>query len=340
MPPKKPVAPAPVAAAVDTRTPLEIEYDLAVESIVALNDQLQRCKDGILEMATLAAKIRGLEMDLQPKEIEQKNVQAAFSKLVEAASGLKRPVGMLRTQAAAAAAIQDDIAAAAAAETPVVAAGSVSPVQPGSRPGTVPAPILLPPAGANAASHGAASAPPATAPADDFNDKEILRILGAASRSFMLSTLQGLFDTPVTSSEKKAELEDRTDLVALATACKRQENARLDPDLTCPLGVEPSVFFDLLKLRAQRIIAERSASDVIVQLNEAKAAVQKRKDEGASKVLQKRLEKQIEDGRKRVSELQREKDSQEMSRRAAAMLAQQHEPTPSPTPAKPKSAKK
>jgi hypothetical protein len=338
MPPKKSAAPIVTAAVVDTRTPLEVEYDLTVENNIALNDQLQRCKDGILEMATLAAKIRGLEMDLQPKEIEQKSIQVAFSKLVEAASGLKRPVGMLRTQAATAAAIQDDIAAAVA-ETPA-AAGSVSPPQPGSRPSTVPAPILLPPAGGSGGSGAAAPVPPPTAPTDDFNDKEILRILGAASRSFMLSTLQGLFDTPVTPLEKKAELEDHSDLVALATACKRQDNARLDPDLTCPLGVEPSVFFDLLKLRAQRIITERSASEVMVQLNEAKAGVQKRKDEGASKVLQKRLEKQIEDGRKRVLELQREKDSQEMSRRAAAMLAQQHETAPSPPLVKTKSGKK
>lgn len=336
MPPKKPPTLAP-AAVVDTRTPLEIEFDLAVEGNAALNEQLQRCKDGITELASLAARIRGLEMDLQPKEAEQKSIQGAFGKLVEAASGLKRPVGMLRTQAAAAAAIQDDLAADIV--SPVAAAGT-SPVQPASRPGTVPAPILLPAASGPAS--GAAPPPPTAPAADDFNDKEILRILGAASRAFMLSALQSIFDTPVTNSEKRAEQDEHADLVSLATACKRQENARMDPDLTCPLGVEPQVFFDLLKLRAQRIIAERSASDVIVQLNEAKALVQKRKDEGASKVLQKRLEKQIEDGRKRISELQREKDSQEMSRRAAAMLAQQNEPSsPSPPPGgKPKSAKK
>jgi hypothetical protein len=182
----------------------------------------------------------------------------------------------------------------------------------------------------NASAASIVAAPPTAPVVDDAMDREVMRVLGAASRTFTVVVLQNVFDAPITAAEKRAEQEENTDLVALAVSCKRSENARMDVDLSCPIGVEPPVFFDVLKLRAQRIIAERSASDVVAQLNEAKLATQKRKDEGASKILQKRLEKQIEDTRKRVGELQREKDNQEMSRRAAAMLAQQQEPQPQP----------
>lgn len=337
MPPKKPATPA--AAQVDNRTPLEIECDLASENLNVLNEQLQRCKDGMAELTALAARIRSLEIELQPKELEQKNIQSAFSKIVDGAAGLKRPVGLLRTQAAAAAAVQDEAADSTAAAAVAVTAAGTSPPQSqqGSRPGTVPAPML---SGAQPAGAVPTTAAPPTAPVDDSNDKEVMRVLGAASRSLMLSLLQNVFDTPITAAERKAEQEDRADLLTLAAACRRSENARMDVDLTCPIGVEPPVFFDVLKLRAQRILAERAAAEFIVQLNEAKNASQKRKDEGASKVLQKRLEKQIEDARKRLVELQREKDNQEMSRRAAAMLAQQQEPAAPPAPTKQKSSAK
>lgn len=332
MAPKK-ATPTP---AVEARSAVDIEIEKTTEQLTQFNDQLQKCKDGMLELTNLTSRIRTLEQEVQPRETELKNVISSFNKCVENAAALKRPVGMLRTQAGANSVEEDSPAspvAAAVAANNNAAGVSPPPSQQGARPQTAPAPLLPGQINAPAAPPPPAAAASPTA-ADESADREAIRILAAASKLNMLALLQTVFDAPLTAAERRAEAENQ-DLMALVVSARKAEQPRVDIDLTCPIGVEPAVFFEVLKLRVQRVLAERAVNEYNVQINEAKAIVAKRKEEGASKLLQKKLEKQIEDTRKRLSELQREKDEQETAKRAAvAAAAQQAQDTNAGSPLK------
>lgn len=320
MPPKKPSSATPPVVT-EARSPLDIELDKAVETLNGLSDQLSRCKDGLAELSTLATKIRMLEQEMQPKEAELKNIQSSFLKCVEAASSLKRPTALLRTQqsiSAASGGIDDDQAASM-----TITANAMAP---NSRPQTVAAPMINGNGTTSAAAPDKAAdkgpvAPQPPTTADESADREVVKMLAVAAKSYMQPILQSVLDAPATPSEKRAEAEG-IDLATLVTQTRRADTPRVDLDLTCPIGIEPSVFFDVLKIRAQKIVVERSINEVATQVNDAKAQVTKRKDEGISKLLQKRLEKQIEDAQKRVAQLQKERDDYEQSRRVAAAMDQ------------------
>lgn len=285
MAPKAAKAAAPV---VDTRTPLEIEYDNLTEQLNQLEVQLQRCKEGTAELTTLTAKLRTLEQDLAPRDAELKSVNHSFQKVAESAAGLRRGGGGSKPGGNAA-----SNNAAPADDTPA------QPAVPGS--------ILL---------VGGQVAPAAVV--DENADREAIRAFSSAAKAAVLGILQSVYDTPLTPAELRGDNNSSPPESPTLDGDRRGSRGdallpqRFDVDLSCPIGVEPSVFSDVLRLRTQRIQVDKVVQELSRQVNEVKALVAKRKEEGATKVMQKRLEKQIEDVRKRQLEVEKEKMNEEL----------------------------
>jgi hypothetical protein len=301
---------------VDNRSPIDIETDLVTEQLKSLETQIQTCKDGIGELAFYVVRVKQLETELTPKEAEHKNILAAFQRQCESASSLKRalPQG-------------DDLSSSTIRQSSSAAAFPSPPaVDPTSaRRGTV-ADLL--------ANTGSGNSPPGTA-SQDAASKEALKALMAVTKNAVTSILTSVFDTPLTPMEKAAAELQETAAAAAAVPdpaaigappstapanSKRQSTNILldspprpyDPDLVCPLGIESSVFSEVSRLRLNRMACEASIKIVSEQLQEAHRIVDKRRDEGASKLLLKKLEKQLDDTKKRLAELGRLKAEEDL----------------------------
>jgi hypothetical protein len=284
---KKPETPSPV---VDTRTPLEIDIDNTKAAIASLEGQLQRCKDGIAELAASAQKIRQLELDLQPKEADVKAVSVAFVKLVDGAVSARRLPSLAND------AEQLEMAARAALG----------------------------------------------APPDEAADRDAMRNVNQVVRSALTQILQAVFDSPLTAAEKRAQeglpepepLPDPKVKKAIppkdpTPAAPRDAFKVSEETFPCPAGFDAGIFNEMLRLRLQRLAAEAAARAAMQELEDAKVQIAKRKDEGATKSLQKRLERQMEDLNKTLQALEQQRA--EATASGADQTQSSTAPTPPPT---------
>ncbi len=294
----------------DSRSPIDIETEQVTEQLKTLEVQMQTCKDGISELALFVTRSRQLELELAPKEAEHKNILAAFQRLCESAASLKKVF-----QA-------DDLGnLTASASTRLGTAGS-SPADAGGQQRR--STIMTPP---NDLPGG--NSPPGTAAGQDAASRDAMKALTALTKNSIIAILNSVFDTPQTPMERRAQAEQleagaavpADGQVAPATA---PANARkptimsekidrpFDPDLACPVGIDPNVFSEVLRLRLNRMTVETAMTTVQEQLTQARAIVERRRDEGASKLLLKKLEKQQEEAKRRLAELARMKVEEEI----------------------------
>ena len=308
---------------VDSRSPIDIETEQITEHLKTLENQILTCKDGISDLAHNVTRIRQLELELAPKEAEHKNILGAFQRLCESVSSLKKIY------------LQNEDPASPTAAS--VRGGTGGAASMGGDNGSVSRKnTLATPQGNDG---GQNSSTPAGI--QDAVSKEALRSLAALTKNAVTAILMSVFDTPQTSAEKRAVIEQQEAAAAAAEAAAAPVNPPttppqgsrkgtivgpekaekvVDPDLTCPVGIDLAVFNEVLRLRQHRMGIETLMTTIQEHLTHAHGIVEKRRDEGASKLLLKKLEKQHEEARRRLAELGRMKQEEELLCRSQMAL--------------------
>ncbi len=182
------------------------------------------------------------------------------------------------------------------------------------------------------------NSPPGTASGvqQDAASREALKVLAAITKNSIIAILNSVFDTPQTPAEKRAAQEQQEVAAAATTAANQDPAAAIstaaagasrkptsvndttkterpfDPDLACPVGIEATVCNEVLRLRQARMASEVQLGLLQEQLTQARAIVDRRREEGASKLLLKKLEKQQDEGKRRLAELARMKIEEEL----------------------------
>lgn len=280
MPPKR-------KSEADNRSPVEIELERVTDEIKQCEQQVANYRDALNDITVHTAKAKQLETDLAPRETEHKAVLAAFSRLVDSQSTiLKKPK-------------QDENADE----------------EPQQRSRT--------PAVSRLSTRSGQSAVESQI-ADENADREALKQLSQAIREVVYNIVAPIFTTGPTTAEVAAQevaAATKDDVPAPKPLPKgagkdvQKPPPKLDMELVCPPGIEYSFFQDVLKLRLQRVHLEKVMTALNQQLTGSRQILRKRHEEGVSKSLLKKSEKQLQQLQKAQRELAKRKDEEDIVRR-------------------------
>lgn len=302
-------------AEVDQRSAIEIEIDNVQAEITRTEGQILYCRDSLAELATHTAKIKQLEQDIGPKEVEHKSILSSFHKVLDQASNINKKLP-------------------GAADEHDTGGHHPAASRPQSRLET---------------SHGTRGADKDASQistADENKDKELMKHLHHAVKESLQAIFVPIFNLPKTPAElaieKEKEREAAERLAAEGGAspgvkppgsaqgarkpppksgAAGGEKVAADVHMQCPPGIEPSYFEDVLKLRTQRLANEAKLHVLQQQLTQSRQIVVKRRDEGISKGALKKNEKRLIQLQRQIQDLTKIKQEQDAHKARQAELA-------------------
>ena len=311
----------------EAKSATDIEISVAYEAMMKGEAAVQNCKEAINDMVLHTSRLKQLEAELGPREAEHKAIIEKFYRIAEGGCVFRKQRG--------------PGAHIAAASMGTIMHHQAKPTTPRSR-STVP------------------MAPPE--PASD--DKELNKLMANACKSVVMGTLQPLFFLPRTQNEARnaavlaARIAEVTALPQTAdqsasggatgkvTPRKKvpagaasastgvpmsQQPLKPEPALLPPIGVDFMLHGEVLRLREQRLSAEKSMEDLQAQIRQSRDTLQRRREEGSgTKAALKKAEKELNVLIKAHSALTFKKEGEEIVKRkeeAAAAMKKSEEKT-------------
>jgi hypothetical protein len=102
----------------------------------------------------------------------------------------------------------------------------------------------------------------------------------------------------------------------LPTLSYAELEEKVDLELFRPPGLDPHLYTDVLKMRTQRIAAERQLKSLQQQLVQSRQLVSRRTNEGASKAALKKSEKTLSALKSTLKDMQRQRETQESRKKS------------------------
>jgi len=103
---------------------------------------------------------------------------------------------------------------------------------------------------------------------------------------------------------------------SFTTASSAELLEKVDLELFRPPGLDPHLYTDVLKLRGQRLAAERLLKSLQQQLTHSRQLVARRNNEGASKSALKKAEKTLSALNATLRDLQKQRETQESRKKS------------------------
>jgi hypothetical protein len=324
MPPKK-------KQVEDTRSPLEIAIAGTEDQIRQCEAQVQQFREGVHDLAVHTVKIKALESDIVPKEAELKTIMNNFNKLLENSVA----VAKVRTSMDV-----DALASTMPARQPSRAAsraGAGTPLPPSQQPTeeandreamrhlaavmreqltAVIVPLFkldrtqheqqMEAARTREAAEAQVASAAAAATAAGTNAAQPQSAAAAAAAKPPPKT-----PTPAATPSKAG-----ADKAPLSTLSVAELEEKVDLELFRPPGLDPHLYVDVLKLRTQRLNAERQLKSFQQQLAYSRQLVARRTNEGASKAALKKSEKTLSMLNTTLRDMTRQRDAHDTRKKS------------------------
>eukprot|EP00672_Neobodo_designis_P012303 CAMPEP_0174864100 /NCGR_PEP_ID=MMETSP1114-20130205/57713_1 /TAXON_ID=312471 /ORGANISM="Neobodo designis, Strain CCAP 1951/1" /LENGTH=336 /DNA_ID=CAMNT_0016099187 /DNA_START=80 /DNA_END=1087 /DNA_ORIENTATION=+ len=310
----------------DTRSPLEIAIAGTEEQIRQCEAQVQQFRDGVQDLAVHTAKIKTLETEIVPREAELKSILNNFNKLLDNSVVIAR----VRTS------IDADVMPSSVSRQPSRAA---------SRAGAgTPLPTSQPAEDAGdreALRHLSAvmreQLAAVVVPLFKHDRTQLEQQIDAAkareaaeAQAAAAAAAAGATTSPTAPSPTAAKAPPKAPAPATAAAKMAASGAdrsfttassaelleKVDLELFRPPGLDPHLYTDVLKLRGQRLAAERLLKSLQQQLTHSRQLVARRNNEGASKSALKKAEKTLSALNATLRDLQKQRETQESRKKS------------------------
>ncbi len=321
----------------DLRSPLEISIANTMEQIKQCEAQVTQFREGVHDLATHTSRIKTLEAEIVPKEGELKQIMHAFNKLLENSVTITKMRGISESETAVPA--------------PSHLPGTRQLSRATSRTGVNSPPLTTGPTAAvsqeetsdkeamkNLSNVMRDCLTALITPlfmqdrttleqlTEEAKDKEALE---AAQAAVALANPGSVPATPQTTVRPPAAPAAGKPGQPLAAGGKGASDPqvvkaptlaelleRVDFELYRPPGLDPHVTADVLKLRQQRLTAERQLKTLQQQLQHSRQLVARRTNEGASKAALKKVEKNVQFLQMTLKDLERQREDQDRSRKS------------------------
>lgn len=316
----------------DARSPLEIAIANTQEQIAHWEAQVTLYREGVADLATHTQRVKTLEGDIVPRETELKVVNNAYTKLLE------NGVTIVKRS-------HTDVATAAGTESgrPPSGGPSRGPSRAASRAGAAtPLAGPQPPTTDEVADREALRAfasvvrenlSAVVTPLFHHERTQVEALIAekkareaqeAAAAAQAAQEAASAPPQPPTPAKGKpqppaASAAAKAPANPAQTQAQAQLEAKLleqnDMELYRPPGLDPHFYADVLKLRAQRLQAERTLKTLQQQLTQSRQLVARRTNEGASKAALKRAEKTLSMLNTTLRDLLGQRDETDTTRR-------------------------